>query len=81
MSIALSFILMFFIPTTTKIFDDKDVFLILLKGAQWIGFLIVFVAALFFSRWGYKSYQKITDAAALLLEDIKLDFSIQSIFS
>jgi hypothetical protein len=51
MSIALSFIMMFLIiPTTTKIFDDKDVFLIPLKASQWIGFLIVIVAALFFSR-------------------------------
>ncbi|MFT5736283.1 MAG: hypothetical protein ACI9SG_000623 [Maribacter sp.] len=71
-SIALSFLMMFLIiPTTAKIFDDKNVFLMPLKSVQCIDFLIVIVAALFFSRWGYSSYQKITDSAALLLEDLK----------
>ncbi|MFT6796862.1 MAG: hypothetical protein ACJART_002008 [Maribacter sp.] len=71
-SIALSLIMMFLIiPTTAKIFDDKDVFLIPLKIAQWVGLLIAFLGALFFSRWGYRSYQKITDSATLLLEDLK----------
>ncbi len=71
-SITLSVIMMFLIiPTTTKIFDGKDVFLIPLKIAQLISLLIAFLGVFFFSRWGYRSYQKITDSAALLLEDLK----------
>lgn len=70
--IALSFVMMFLIiPVTTKILNDKDVFLVSLNAKQWIGFSMVFVGGLFFSRWGYTCYQKITNSAALLLEDLK----------
>lgn len=71
-SITASFVMLFIIiPITAKIFNNIDVFLIPLKAEQWVGFAIVFVGMLFFSRWGYRSYQKITDSAALLLEDLK----------
>jgi hypothetical protein len=71
-AIVLSFAMMFFIvPTTSKIFNNKDVFLLPLKLGQWIGLFISFVGALIFSRWGYKSYQKITKSAELLLNDLK----------
>ena len=70
--IALSLLMMFLIiPITLKIFKDKDLFLMPLKAEKWIGFSIVFIGMLFFSRWGYRSYKKITDSAALLLEDLK----------
>ncbi len=70
--IALSLLMMFLIiPITLKIFKDKDLFLMPLKVEKWIGFSIVFIGMLFFSRWGYRSYKKITDSAALLLEDLK----------
>ncbi len=70
--IALSLFMMFLIiPITLKIFKDKDLFLIPLNSQKWIGFSIVFIAMLFFSRWGYRSYQKITDSAALLLKDLE----------
>ncbi len=70
--IALSLFLMFLIiPIALKIFKDKDLFMIPLNPQKWIGFSVVFIGMLFFSRWGYKSYKKITDSAALLLEDLK----------
>lgn len=70
--IALSLLMMFLIiPVTLKIFKDKDLFLTPLNPEKWIGFSIVFIGMLFFSRWGYKSYKKITNSAALLLEDLK----------
>jgi hypothetical protein len=70
--IILSFLMMFLIiPITLKIFKDKDLFLTPLNPEKWLGFSVVFIGMLFFSRWGYRSYKKITDAAALLLEDLK----------
>jgi hypothetical protein len=70
--IALSLFMMFLIiPITLKIVKDKDLFLIPLNPQKWIAFSIVFVVMLFFCRWGYRSYRKITDSAALLLEDLK----------
>ncbi|MFD0797637.1 hypothetical protein ACFQZJ_09205 [Maribacter chungangensis] len=71
-SITLSFAMLFLIvPITAKIFNDQDIFSMSFKPSQWIGFVLVFVGMLFFSRWGYKSYQRITASAALLLEDLK----------
>lgn len=73
-SITISFAMLFIIiPITAKIFNNKDVFLMPLKveQEQWVGFVLVFIGMLFFSRWGYKSYQKITNSAAVLLEDLK----------
>ena len=72
LSIGVSFIMLFLvIPITAKIFNNKDVFSTSFRAEQWIGFSLVFVGMVFFSRWGYRSYQKITDSAALLLNDLK----------
>ncbi|CAN0606302.1 unnamed protein product, partial [Ectocarpus sp. 12 AP-2014] len=62
--IALSLLIMFLIiPITLKIFHNKDLFLIPLKPEKWIGFSVVFIGMVFFSRWGYKSYKKVTKSA------------------
>jgi len=71
-SIGLSFVMMFLIiPLTSKIVNDTNVFSMSFKAEQWIGFLVVVIGMLLFSRWGYRSYQRITDSAALLLKDLK----------
>jgi len=71
-SIGLGFVMVLVVvPVSAKIFNDKDVFLSPLHSGQWMGLTVVLIAMILFSRWGYRSYQKITDSAALLLEDLK----------
>ena len=70
--IGCSFLMLFcIVPVTSKIFDNKDVFLEALKTEQLIVLGIMILFLMFFSRWGYRSYKKITNSAANLLEDLK----------
>ncbi|MDC6351508.1 hypothetical protein PP178_08070 [Zeaxanthinibacter sp. PT1] len=64
-----SFIFFFVtLALTGKIMNDKDVFQ---ETEIWYFIVLVLIGLLFFSRWGYRMYLKITGSAEDLIEDIK----------
>jgi len=54
-----------------KIFNDKDFFMIErgVKEYVFLAFTLVFV--FFFSRWGYKAYQRIANSAESVLKELE----------
>lgn len=70
--IAVGFIALFFIvPVTSKIISNKNVFLTSLKTEQHIVFAITLIIMVFFCRWAYNGYLKVTRSAQELLQDLE----------
>ncbi|MFX0556988.1 hypothetical protein ACOCEA_09320 [Maribacter sp. CXY002] len=70
--IGLNFLVMFLVvPVTTKILSNKNVFLIKMEPVQWIAIFVALIFMFIISRWGYKSYLKITNSAAQILKDFE----------
>jgi len=70
--IAVGFIgLVFIVPVTSKIISNKNVFLTSLKTEQYIIFAITIVAMVFFCKWAYNGYLKVTRSAQELLQDLE----------
>ena len=66
-----SFVLMFTTAAVfSKIFDDKDFFLVdrgpIVYGAMALAVFVIF----FFSRWGLRSYRNITNSAEQILKEL-----------
>jgi len=71
MGIYLSYLLLFILlPVSTKIISNKNIFLIDLKPLQGVALLVALVFMFFFTRWGYRSYKKITNSAEDILRDL-----------
>lgn len=70
--IAFSFLLMFIVvPVSSKIISDKNVFLVKPEPIQWFAVIIALLFVTVITRWGYRSYKKITDNAAEVLKDLE----------
>ncbi|TDS15063.1 hypothetical protein DFQ03_1699 [Maribacter caenipelagi] len=70
--IAVGFIALFFIvPVTSKIISNKNVFLTSLKTEQYIVFAITLIIMVFFCRWAYNGYLKITQSAQELIQELE----------
>ena len=70
--ITIGFIGLFFIvPVTSKIISNKNVFLTSLKTEQHIVFAITLIIMVFFCRWAYNGYLKVTRSAQELLQDLE----------
>lgn len=70
--IYISYLMLFFlIPVSTKIISDKNVFLSNFNPLQGIALIVALVFMFFFTRWGYRSYKKITNSAEEILEDLE----------
>lgn len=70
--IAVGFIALFFIvPVTSKIISNKNVFLTSLKTEQYIVFAITLIIMVFFCRWAYNGYLKVTQSAQELIQELE----------
>lgn len=70
--IATGFIGLFFIvPVTSKIISNKNVFLTSLKTEQYVLFAITLIAMVFFCKWAYNGYLKVTQSAQEILQDLE----------
>ncbi|APQ18975.1 hypothetical protein [Maribacter hydrothermalis] len=70
--IAVGFIgLLFIVPVTSKIISNKNVFLTSLKTEQYVIFAITLIAMVFFCKWAYNGYLKVTHSAQELLQDLE----------
>ncbi|WP_036154390.1 hypothetical protein [Maribacter forsetii] len=70
--IAIGFVGLFFIvPVTSKIISNKNVFLTSLKTEQYVIFAITMIAMVFFCKWAYNGYLKVTRSAQELLQDLE----------
>ncbi len=70
-SIVLSLILMFTsLPVFSKIFNDKDFFLQEHGIGFWIFVTAVGIGVLFFTRWAYGCYNRITSSAERILKEM-----------
>ncbi|WP_291967434.1 hypothetical protein [Maribacter sp.] len=63
--------LVFIVPVTSKIISNKNVFLTSLKTEQYIIFTITMVIMVFFCKWAYNGYLKVTRSAQELLQDLE----------
>ena len=64
---------MFFliIAVNSKIVSGTDIFQSELTTGKWIGILGGLTFMVFFCRWGYRSYQKVTASAASILKELE----------
>jgi hypothetical protein len=70
--IATGFIGLFFIvPVTSKIISNKNVFLTSLKTEQYVLFAITLIVMMFFCKWAYNGYLKVTQSAQEILQDLE----------
>ncbi|WP_396634480.1 hypothetical protein [Maribacter sp. R86514] len=70
--IAIGFVGLFFIvPVTSKIISNKNVFLTSLKTEQYVIFAFTMIAMVFFCKWAYNGYLKVTRSAQELLQDLE----------
>lgn len=70
--IATGFIGLFFIvPVTSKIISNKNVFLTSLKTEQYVLFAITLITMVFFCKWAYNGYLKVTQSAQEILQDLE----------
>lgn len=70
--IAVGFIgLLFIVPVTSKIISNKNVFLTSLKTEQIVVFTITLIVMVFFCRWAYKGYVKVTQSAQELIQELE----------
>lgn len=70
--IAVGFIgLLFIVPVTSKIISNKNVFLTSLKTEQYVVFTITLVVMVFFCRWAYNGYLKVTKSAQDLIQELE----------
>jgi hypothetical protein len=70
--IATGFIGLFFIvPVTSKIISNKNVFHTSLKTEQYVLFAITLIAMVFFCKWAYNGYLKVTQSAQEILQDLE----------
>ena len=63
--------LVFIVPVTSKIISNKNVFLTGLKTEQYVIFAITLVIVAFICNWAYKGYQKITQSAQELIQELE----------
>ena len=63
--------LLFIVPVTSKIISNKNVLLTNLKVEQYVIFATTLVALVFFCKWAYKGYLKITQSAQDLIKDLE----------
>ncbi|WP_423999892.1 hypothetical protein [Maribacter sp. IgM3_T14_3] len=63
--------LVFIAPVTSKIMSNKNVFLTGLRTEQYVIFAITLVILAFFCNWAYKGYQKITQSAQELIQELE----------
>jgi hypothetical protein len=59
------------LPVMAKLLNNKDLFEIGLKSTAMVGLGIVVVLMFFFSRWGYRGYQKVTISAENMLRELE----------
>lgn len=72
LSVYASFIVMFCASAVfAKIFGDKDFFLIDRGPKEYAVFAFTIVFVFFFSRWGLRSYTKITNSAENVLKELE----------
>lgn len=66
-------VLFFFavLPVANKVMNNKDMFATESPSVPWVFIGFVFVLLLFFMRWGYGKYKKITHAAENILKDLQ----------
>ncbi|MGO4921602.1 hypothetical protein [Maribacter spongiicola] len=70
--IAVGFIgLLFIVPVTSKIISNKNVFLTNLKTEQYVIFALTLIVMVFFCRWAYKGYVKVTQSAQELIQELE----------
>ncbi|WP_405396938.1 hypothetical protein [Maribacter sp. Asnod2-G09] len=70
--IAVGFIgLLFIVPVTSKIISNKNVFLTNLKTEQYVVFAVTLIVMVFFCRWAYKGYLKVTQSAQELIQELE----------
>ncbi len=70
--IYLSYLVLFIlVPVSTKIISNKNIFLTDLKPLQGVALVVALVFTFFFTRWGYRSYKKITNSAEDILRDLE----------
>jgi hypothetical protein len=70
--IAVGFIgLLFIVPVTSKIISNKNVFLTSLKTGQYVVFTITLIVMVFFCRWAYNGYLKVTKSAQDLIQELE----------
>ncbi|WP_299799589.1 hypothetical protein [uncultured Maribacter sp.] len=70
--IAVGFVgLLFIVPVTSKIISNKNVFLTSLKTEQYVIFAITMIAMVFFCKWAYKGYVKVTQSAQELIQELE----------
>ena len=70
--IYLSFLLALVImPVASKIFNNKDFFNTEHSTKFWIVLPLFFVGLFFFAKWGYRSYQNITNSAENILKELE----------
>lgn len=70
--IYLSYLLLFLVvPVFTKIISNKNIFLSNFKPLQGLALFVALVLMFFFTRWGYRSYKKITNSAEDVLRDLE----------
>jgi len=58
-------------PVSSKILNNKDFFAIEHSTKFWIGMPLFFAGLFFFARWGYRSYQNITNSAENILKELE----------
>ncbi|WP_299317113.1 hypothetical protein [uncultured Maribacter sp.] len=63
--------LLFIVPVTSKIISNKNVFLTNLKTEQYVVFTITLIVMVFFCRWAYKGYVKVTQSAQELIQELE----------
>ena len=58
-------------PVASKILKNKDFFTMEHSTKFWIAMPLFFVGLIFFARWGYRSYQNITNSAENILKELE----------
>ena len=70
--IYLSFVLaLLVLPVSLKIFKNQDFFKTSHDASLWIAIGVFFIFLIFFAKWGYGCYQRITNSAEDLLKDLE----------
>ena len=71
-AIAGGFVIFFLIiAINAKILSNKDIFQAEFKLGNWIGIVTGLLVMIFFCRWGYRSYKKVTASAEAILKDLE----------
>ena len=63
--------LLFIVPVTSKIISNKNVFITNLKTEQYVVFTVTLIVMVFFFRWAYKGYIKVTQSAQELIQELE----------